>query len=182
MDYQNSPPDVQQQMDWILWAIHTFTRDYVNNIIIFSKTLDEHVSHLHQVFQLFQDLGISLEPKKSYLGYPTVTLLGQWIDALGLTTASEKIKVISDLQFPLTLKALETYLGLTGWVRSYIPYYAQVTAPLQARKMALAKAAPTKGTARKQHTSRVLLNYLAWPPGCTTQWAVQVFRPALGAL
>src|SRR5438045_2511175 len=96
------------------FAPFCFTRAYINNIVIASKTLKEHVQHLHAIFGMFSNIGISIKPSKAFLGYPSDRLLGQHVDSLGLATTEEKLKAISWLQFPKTLKDLETYLGLTG--------------------------------------------------------------------
>lgn len=73
---------------------------------------------------------MSLSPKKSFLGYPSVTLLGQEVDSLGMTTSAEKIAAISSLRFPHSLRDLEGFLGLTGYLRSSIARYAQLAEPL----------------------------------------------------
>ncbi len=80
----NSPPYVQRQMDRILRPFRAFARGYMDDIVVFSHSLEDHLTHLGRVFALFQELGISLEPAKSFLGYPSVTLLGQRVDGLGL--------------------------------------------------------------------------------------------------
>lgn len=51
--------------------------------------------------------------KKAFLGFPSVTLLGQYIDGLGVSTAKDKLATIRALSFPKTLGNLEMYLGLT---------------------------------------------------------------------
>src|SRR5205814_1254079 len=114
-----------------------FTRAYIDNIVIASKTLKEHVQHLRAIFGMFSNVGISIKPLKAFLGYPSVQLLGQHVDSLSLATAEEKLKAISQLQFPKTLKDLETYLGLTSWLCQYVPFYMAVAAPLQERKTLL---------------------------------------------
>ena len=146
-------------MNQILCIFCIFTHGYVDNIVIFSKMLNEHVNHLHQIFQLFQELDISLEFKKSFLDYFIITLLDQWVDALNLITVSKKIQAIADLQFPLTLRALKIYLDLTGWLHFYISYYAQITAPLQICKTALAKTSLVfKENVWKQHSQQITVN------------------------
>ncbi|OJD26578.1 hypothetical protein ACJ73_02034 [Blastomyces percursus] len=70
-----------------------------------------------------------------------------------LTTPAEKLKAIVDLSFPQTLKALETYLGMTGALRQYIPYYSHKLAPLQERKTFLLRAPREKGN-RGRHMRR----------------------------
>lgn len=150
MGFKNTPPYVQRQIDNILREFKDFCRAYIDDIVIFSKTLDEHIEHLHKVFELFNRLHISLSPTKSFLGYPTVQLLGLKVDAFGLSTPKEKLEAITNLKFPKTLQDLEIYLGFTGWLRGYIPYYAQKSEPLQARKTAMLRLSPSnKGRSRK---------------------------------
>ena len=62
-------------------------------------------------------MNIRLSPRKSFLGYPSVHLLGQKVDALGLATAADKLAAITNLSFPKSLSQLEKYLGLTGYLR-----------------------------------------------------------------
>ena len=62
-------------------------------------------------------------PTKSFIGYPLVRLLGQRVDALGMTTAEDKIKAISEKAFPEFLRDLEIYLGIIGWLRYTIERY-----------------------------------------------------------
>ena len=154
MGYKGSPPYVQRQTDKILRPLREFTKAYVDDMIAFSKTLAQHLEHLRQMFSLFRQRRISLNPKKSFLGYPSVILLGQRVDSLGLSTSEEKLAAISSLHFPRTLRELETFLGLTGWLRSSIPRYAQRANALQQRKTDLTKHIPkeSKGHARKRQS------------------------------
>lgn len=140
MGYKGSPPYVQRQTDAILRPLRDFVRAFVDDIIVFSKTLEEHVSHLRQLFQLLRERRASLSPGKSFLGFPSVTLLGQRVDSLGMSTSEEKVKAITALRFPSSLRDLEIFLGLTGWLRNSIPRYAQRAQPLQERKTALTQA------------------------------------------
>ena len=158
MGFKNSPPYVQRKIDAILRVYRAFARAYVDDIVVFSQTLEEHIQHLHAVFQLLDSYGISLSPKKSYLGYPTVALLGQKVDAFGLTTAADKLAAIAKLDFPYNLKELETYLGLTGWLRGFIAWYAQKADPLQRRKTLLLRQSPSsKGNIRKTYSRRTVV-------------------------
>ncbi len=74
---------------------------------------------------------ISVKPTKAFLAYPTVQLLGQKVTSLGPSSSEEKLKAISKLKFLLNLRQLGTYLGLTEWLRDYIPYYARIAKLLQ---------------------------------------------------
>lgn len=157
MGYKNSPPYVQRQIDRILRPYRHFARAYVDDIVIYGRTFQEHLQQLHTIFALLQRLRIHLNPSKTYLGYPNIQLLGQHVDALGLTTAQDKIEAIIKLKFPQTLQELETYLGLTGWLRNYIEKYAQKAAPLQLRKTKLLRGAPNKGRARRVYSTATII-------------------------
>lgn len=130
MGFRNSPAYVQRMIDNILQNHRVYSRAYVDDITIYSMTKEDHIRHLHAVFTTLNALNIKLSPKKLFMGYPSIKLLGQRVDALGLSTAEEKLAAISQLEFPRTLKDLETYLGMTGYLRQYAPYYAQMAEPL----------------------------------------------------
>ena len=150
MGYMNSAAYVQRQLDNKLRDLHEFVRAYIDDIIIFSDTLDDHLDHLDRLFSRLKELNIHLAPTKAYIGFPSVVMLGIRVDSLGLTTPEEKLRAIANLKFPYTLKQLETYLGFTGWMRQYIPRYAQVSEPLQERKHIMSQTGPNAGKARKQ--------------------------------
>ena len=165
MGFKNSPPYVQRQTDKLLRPFRTFARAYVDDIVIFSKTLHEHIEHLRQVFQLFTEKRVSLAPSKSFIGYPSIQLLGQRVDSLGLTTSEEKVAAIAALKFPRSLSDLDHFLGLTGWLRHCVHRYAQKALPLQARKTALTRQLPKHdgkrsviGPVRKKHAIKLVLD------------------------
>ena len=133
----------------------------MNNIVIFSKTLNEYVHHLHQVFSLFQNLSISLKFKKFYLNYSTITLLKQQVDVLNLFTFEKKIRALTDLQFSTTLKTLEIYLDLMSWLHFYILYYIQITTSFQICKTALLKTLLAKKNVQKQYISYAFVDKLS---------------------
>lgn len=87
-------------MDRILREFQEFYRAYIDNIVIFSATLEKHVEHLKAVFKRFQDLNISINPNKSFIGYSLVTLLGQEVNGLGFLTAKDKVQALQNIQFP----------------------------------------------------------------------------------
>ncbi|SLM38909.1 probable transposable element [Lasallia pustulata] len=116
MGFKNSPPYVQRKMDNLLRPFKSFAKGYIDNIVVFSRNLAEHAAHLRVLLELFQNARISLKGTKSFIGYPSATLLGQRVDGFGYSTAEEKIAALRNLKFPATLDALEIYLGMTGWL------------------------------------------------------------------
>ena len=155
MSYKGSLSYVQRQTNKIFRFIRDFVKIYVNDIIAFSKTLSEHLEHLRRMFALFRQHRISLNLKKSFLDYLSVTLLEQRVNFLDLFTSEEKLKIIISLRFPKSLRKLETFLRLIRWLRSFIFRYAQRVNALQQRKIELIKTIlkEFKDHARKRQSS-----------------------------
>ena len=78
---------------------------------------------------------------------------------MGLTTDDEKLAAIRQIEFPRTLKQLEYWIGLTGWLRQYVERFAQRMEPLTKRKARLLKECPVeKGQGRKNYSIKTLID------------------------
>ena len=127
---------------------------YIDDIVSGARSFAEHVANLRQLFTLLVTYNVSISSKKTFLGYLSVNLLGRKVDSLGLATSEDKLVAIRNLSYPITLEKLEYYLGLTGYLRTGVYYYAQLSAPLQELKIRLLKLLPaTKGRPRKRYAS-----------------------------
>ena len=157
MGFKNSPAYVQRQIDRLLRLHRKYARAYVDDIVVFSKTKEEHETHLRAVFSVLRDNNISIKSTKAFIGYPSVSLLGQKVDSLGLAIAVEKLRAIAKLRFFYNLRQLESYLGLTGWMKDYIPYYAGISKPLQERKIELLRHGSSAGNARRSYAFKTRL-------------------------
>ncbi|TKA26197.1 hypothetical protein B0A54_16888 [Friedmanniomyces endolithicus] len=111
--YCNSVQYVQRKLDSFLREF-PFASVYVDDIVIALRTEQEHESYLYAVFGKFKQYNICLSPKKSFIGYPIVTLLGQRVDAFGYSTNADRIVALCDLAFPVTGSNLAHYLGAVG--------------------------------------------------------------------
>ncbi len=148
---------VQREIDNILRSVCNWARVYVDDIICGARLLDDLLSKLRILFEIFVAYNISIKPTKTFFNYPDVGLLGQEVNTLGLTKAKKKLDAIRLLQYPLTVGALEYYLGLTGYLRSYIHYYAQLAEPLQTLKTTMLKSAPLSGQQRRAYALKTKL-------------------------
>ena len=126
MNFRNNSTYVQRQTDRLLRKYREFVRTYMNDIVIFNKTLDEHLFHLNIIFQLFKRMNIVIKSIKTYLNYFSIALLNQKMNNLNFITIEKKLKVIFKLQFPNSFKLLKFYLNLIEWMRNYVFYYAQL--------------------------------------------------------
>ena len=123
-------------IDQILQPYQGYSRTYVDDIGVYAKTLSEHLSHLNTILQRLSELNIALKFRKSLIDYPSIKLPSQKVNVFGLSMTTEELRAISKLEFLKSLKQLKIYLGMTGYLRQYIPFYAQVSASLQASRFA----------------------------------------------
>jgi hypothetical protein len=79
-----------RQMDLLLKEFIEFCRAYLDDLVAASDTFDDHVYHLTLLLDVLEERGIMLEPRKAYIAFPEVSLLGQRVDALGMTTPQDK--------------------------------------------------------------------------------------------
>ena len=120
MGFKGLVPYVQRKIDSFLREYRGFARYYIDNIVIFSKSFEEYLEYLEKVFQLFTILKVILEPKKLFLAYLLVTLLGQKVDGFSLTTTEERVAAIKKILYPDTLELLEIYIEIANWLRSNV--------------------------------------------------------------
>ena len=114
MNYQESSLYVQRQTDKLLRSYKKFVRIYVNDIIVYSRTLKEHLNHLIIIFQLFRNKRVSLISIKFYLNYSSVILLNQRINSLNMFIFAKKVIAIILLRFSYILRDFEIFLNLIG--------------------------------------------------------------------
>ena len=110
-----------------LWI---FALVYINNIVIFSLTFEDHISHLNQVFKAIEKSGVTLTVTKCHFGYQSLLFLGQKVSRLGLSTHKEKVDAILQLDELKNCHDLQVFLGMMVYFSVYIPFYAWIAGPL----------------------------------------------------
>lgn len=85
---------------------------------------------LQILIDIFLKYNILIKPNKFYLNYFDISLLGQQVNSLGLTTSIKKLKTIHLLTYSNILGKLKYYLGLTSYFCNYIYFYAQLATSL----------------------------------------------------
>ena len=110
-----------------LWI---FALVYIDNIVIFSKSFNDHLNHLDQVFKAVAETGITLTTTKCHFAYQSLLLLGQKVFHLGLSTHMEKLSAILNLDVPKNTHNLQIFLGMMVYFSSYIPFYDWIAVPL----------------------------------------------------
>ena len=103
---------------------------YIDDIVIFSKSYDEHLEHLGRVLQLVEESHLTLLPNKCHFMYTSILLLGQKVSRLGLSTHQEKVEAVIDLLPPHNIQSLHAFLGMVVYFSHYIPYFSDLASPL----------------------------------------------------
>lgn len=128
---RNGPAIFQRVMQSILAPfLWLFALVYIDDIIVYSKTYEDHIIHLDRLLGAIEQAGLTLSPSKCHLFYSSVLLLGHKVSRLGLSTHEEKVKAILELRRPTKVSELQTFLGMIVYFSSFIPYYSSIAAPL----------------------------------------------------
>ena len=102
---------------------------YLDDIIVFSKNIEDHHQRLELVFQKLRQHGLKIEPKKCQFFCPKVTYLGHVVSADGVATDPAKTEVVTNWPEPKTLKGLRSSLGFASYYREFVPRFAQIAKP-----------------------------------------------------
>lgn len=104
---------------------------FLDDLIVFSKTLEEHERRLLQVLTRLREYGLKLSPEKCRFFQTSVKYLGHIVSERGVKTDPEKIEAIKTWPRPKTLKELRSFLGFSGYYRRFIKDYSQIVKPLE---------------------------------------------------
>ena len=158
---KNAGQDFQRMMDAILGDL-PFCYVYLDDILVFSNSPEEHMKHLRQIFDLLAENGLVVNRAKCVLGVKELDFLGFHVNQDGILPLPDKVDAIRATKPPTSIKELQRFLGMVGYYRRSIKsaahhldhlYEALVGNPkkldwtqdretsFQATKEALAKAA-----------------------------------------
>ena len=104
-----------------------FALNFLDNIIIFSKSWEYHLEHLEQVFKALQGADLKIKKSKYEFFKSKVHYLGYLVGADGVEPLPEKLEAIQKLAAPQNMDELRQFLGLTGFYRKFVPFYADIT-------------------------------------------------------
>ena len=103
---------------------------YLDDIIVFGRTLQEHRERLSLVLSRLTEAGLKINPKKCKLLCEQVVVLGHVVSGKGISTDREEIRVIKEWPVPADESQLRAFLGTAGYYRQFVPNYAHIASPL----------------------------------------------------
>src|SRR4051812_43076423 len=127
----NAPATFQRLMDDVLRdLLWDFVVVYLDDLNIFSRTFEEHLTHLRTVFDRLKQAGLKLNPEKCRFVSPELTFLGHVIDKQGIRTDPDKIEKVKNFPEPKNLTQLRGFLGLASYYRRFIKDFSKIAGPL----------------------------------------------------
>ena len=128
---RNAPVSFQQIMTQVLRGLNwKFVLVYVDDILVFSRSFEEHLGHLEQVFNRLRDANLTLKPSKCEFAVIEVKYLGHIISKEGIKADPEKTEAISTFPVPTKQKDVRSFLGLCGFYRRFVDSFAKIAVPL----------------------------------------------------
>ena len=127
----NAPSTFQKLMELVLRGLHWSTcLVYLDDIIVFNQTVEEHLQRLEEVLARLQQAGLKIKPSKCHILCKSVKYLGYIVSEKGVEVDPGKTSCVCTWATPLNHESLRHFLGFASYYRKFIPNFAQIAAPL----------------------------------------------------
>src|ERR1700721_1888251 len=127
----NAPATFQKLMHDIFWEVlDKFVIIYLDDIIVYSKTREEHLRHLKIVLNLIKTHKLYVNPKKCEFFVQEIEFLGHIISTNGISMDTRKIKAIVDWPVPQNRHDVMSFLGLANYYRKFIKDFSAIVTPI----------------------------------------------------
>ncbi|XP_046589428.1 uncharacterized protein LOC124293253 [Neodiprion lecontei] len=126
-----APATFQRLLDRLIGPdMDPYALAYLDDIIIATKTFDEHLEWLRRVLRTIRHANLTVNPDKCEFCCSEVKYLGFIVNEYGLQIDPAKIAPVVNYPVPHTVKQLRRFLGMASWYRRFIPNLASITEPL----------------------------------------------------
>ena len=127
----NVPAKFQRLMESCLADLHlSQCLIYLDDIVVFSKTYEDHLLHLEGVFKRIAEAGLKLRPSKCHFLKHKIRYLGHVVSEQGVGTDPDKIKDVKSWPAPQSVDELRRFLGFVGFYRRFIKDFSKIACPL----------------------------------------------------
>ena len=127
----NTPPTFQRLMQNCLGELNlTYCLIYLDDVIVFSDTPDEHLRRMHVVFDHLREHGLKLKPSKCEVFKSEINYLAHHVSREGVLPLKKNLESIAQCPPPDTYTKVKSFVGLVGHYRCFIKGFAKIAAPL----------------------------------------------------
>lgn len=125
----NAAQTFQRFMDEVVRGLD-FAIVYLDDVLVFSNSEEEHLKHLKMLLDRFKQYGIVINASKCELGVSKITFLGHKITSEGISPMESKVEAIIQYKQPETIHSLRQFLALINFYRKFLPNGAKTQIPL----------------------------------------------------
>jgi hypothetical protein len=103
---------------------------FIDDILIYSTSFEEHIRHVQQVFQLLQDHQFKVRLSKCSFAQQKLHYLGHVLTPNGVSTDPSKVQDVQNWPSPTSVKDVRSFLGLAGYYRRFVQHFGMIAKPL----------------------------------------------------
>ena len=116
--------------DLLFDYLDAFVVVYLDDIVVYIQTLNEHEMHLKKVFQWLREQKLYVKPEKCEFVREQITFLGHKISEGQILMDERKVQVVIGWPAPAKVTELRSFLGLANYYRRFIKGYSKIVSPL----------------------------------------------------
>ena len=126
----SAPAVFQELMAIVLQGLNHYATAYLDDILIYSETLEDHLIHLQNVFDRLREHGLKLKLKKCSFLQSETHYLGFIIYSRGIQPDPQKIEAIKSLPSPTCVREVRSFIGMGSYYRRFIPNFSEIAEPV----------------------------------------------------
>lgn len=131
---KNAPATFQRMMNNVLREhVNKICVIYMDDILVFSTSLQEHLINLEKIFKTLREANLKVSLNKSDFLRKETEFLGHIVTKDGIKPNPNKVDGIKKQTIPKTVREIQSFLGLSGYYRKFIPDYAKIAKPMTLR-------------------------------------------------
>ena len=119
----------QRLMDSVLRDM-PFLFCYLDDILLASASVAEHMVHLRLLFERLREHGLILNPAKCQFGQSSITFLGHHVTPQGAVPLPTRVDAVTEFPCPRTVQSLQEFLGMVNFYNRFLPHAAHLMRPL----------------------------------------------------
>ena len=107
-----------------------FVFAYIDDLLIGSKSEEEHKQHLEILFHRLSDNCLSLNPSKCVFGASSLKFLSHTISEHGIAPSQKRVEAIINMPPPSSIRQIQQFVGMINYYNRFIPYLAELLSPI----------------------------------------------------